>query len=231
MTSLRVGSAEVARYDWDHETPRTAVPRPALHPLWTLRGTQVSAEHPADHPWHRGLGVALPDVDGVNLWGGPTYQAGHGYRDTELGRLRQESPRECRPNGIRLGSPGSNGRSGAGYGGFFWRLPSVDRVTVFTADAEGEDAVSGTSAPWLAISVGEVCTAVLIPADERTAADPWFVRVRDYIGIGSALAWNRPIVLPAGTSLRIALRVLLMDRICDPPTVSAIVAGLNGNPQ
>lgn len=55
-------------------------PRPYLHPLRTLRGIVVSDAFPADHPWHLGLGVALPRVGNSNFWGGPTYEAGAGYR-------------------------------------------------------------------------------------------------------------------------------------------------------
>ncbi len=275
MTSLRVGEVEVARYDWDTDPPPTTVARPSLHPLRTLAATVVTAAHPADHPWHRGMGVALPDIGGANLWGGPTYQAGSGYHDTPVGTVRQASTPRARDDeifdaltwcdsrgvellhetrqisargwadecwclewssvltsatggAVRLGSPGSNGRPGAGYGGFFWRLADLDpaQVCVFTADAEGEDAVNGSRADWLAITAGgheRGWTAILAATDERTAADPWFVRVRQYIGIGSALAWHRPLILPAGEHLRIALRVLLLDRVCHRSDVSSLL--------
>lgn len=59
-------------------TAPTSVPRPSLHPVRTLGGTVVSADHPDDHDWHSGVGVAIPDVDGVNCWGGPTF-----VRDTD----------------------------------------------------------------------------------------------------------------------------------------------------
>lgn len=104
---------------------------------------------------------------------------------------------------IELGSPGSKGREAAGYGGLFWRLPTCEEVRVFTPDAEGEDAVNGSVSPWLALTArflaapGEcgVASIVLLPADDQTAADPWFVRVADYPGIGSAVAWDRPVTV------------------------------------
>lgn len=277
MSSLRIGDVEVARYGWDTDPPATAVSRPALHPVRTLSGTVVTAEHPADHPWHRGIGVALPDVDGVNLWGGPSYQPGSGYQDTDLGTVGQalsaqtasneitDSLAWCDHNGrqllhesrwistqhwtddawslqwasvftgagprtVRLGSPGSNGRPGAGYGGFFWRLPDLDqdRVNVFTADGQGEDEVNGAVSDWIALTgqgFDGGWTAVLTASDERTAADPWFVRMQDYVGVGSALAWDRPVVLPAGLPFRIAVRLLLVDRVCDRASVPALLAG------
>src|SRR5690606_38892167 len=54
---------------------------------------------------------------------------------------------------VRLGSPVTNGRpDGAGYGGFFWRAPLADVPPhVFTATAEGANAVNGTAEPWVAM--------------------------------------------------------------------------------
>ncbi|WP_051478564.1 DUF6807 family protein, partial [Arthrobacter sp. H5] len=57
------------------------------------------------------------------------------------------SPAADKP--VSLGSPGSNGRTGGGYGGFFWRLPSCTAVDMRTSDRSGEDAVHGSNAPWL----------------------------------------------------------------------------------
>jgi hypothetical protein len=51
-----------------------------------------------------------------------------------------------------LNSPGSKGRIGGGYGGFFWRFPACDNVEVFTSAARGEDEVHGSVAPWVAWS-------------------------------------------------------------------------------
>ncbi len=40
----------------------------------------VTDAHPADHDWHLGIGVAVQDVDGWNLWGGRTYVRDQGYQ-------------------------------------------------------------------------------------------------------------------------------------------------------
>lgn len=56
-------------------------PRPYTHPVRTLGGVPLTDAFPLDHPWHLGAGVAIPDVDGSNLWGGPDYSADSGgYR-------------------------------------------------------------------------------------------------------------------------------------------------------
>ncbi len=250
-----------ARYGCATRPHESSVDRPALHPVVTPAGVTITGEHPADHPWHRGIGIALPEVNGVNLWGGPTYVRGRGYVDGELGMVRRARPPRCEPNlitdelswcdgagqpllheqraitlsqvagGARLEwssvliapddrdailhSPGSKGRAGAGYGGFFWRLPVLDPgiVSVYTATAGGEDEVNGSVAPWVTVAVGgdRPFTATLSASDSRTTRDPWFVRVREYQGIGSALAWDRPVVLRSGSSLPIGMAMTITD--------------------
>src|SRR4051794_9282976 len=99
------------------------------------------------------------------------------------------SPAGAEP--VRLGSPGAAGRPGGGYGGFFWRLPPCEEVDVRGPGWVGERASHGRVAPWLvwsATTAGRPFTLVFLPCDERSAADPWFVRVAGYPGVGSALA-------------------------------------------
>ncbi|MFD1833239.1 PmoA family protein [Streptomyces desertarenae] len=99
---------------------------------------------------------------------------------------------------LSVGSPATNGRPGAGYGGFFWRPPIGPRPPeVFTADAEGEEAVHGSAAPWLAMA-SDAWTLVFAGGTARTRRDPWFVRAAEYPGVGSALAWERRLPLPPG---------------------------------
>lgn len=73
--------------------PAHHAPRPVAHPVLTPGGRVVTESAPADHPWHHGLSFAVATiaVEGeaapVNLWGGPTYLPGEGYRDLpNLGR-------------------------------------------------------------------------------------------------------------------------------------------------
>ncbi|KQO97047.1 DUF6807 family protein [Leifsonia sp. Leaf264] len=115
---------------------------------------------------------------------------------------------------ISLGSPGSNGRSGGGYGGLSWRLPAAAEVRVRTDAASGEAACHGSVAPWIAWSAAfadGTATVALAGADEVTRADPWFVRVADYPGIGSALAWDAEVVLQPGEFVARSFRGLIAD--------------------
>ena len=256
--------AEVAVYRDGAGILPTSTPRPFLHPVRTRGGVVVSAQHPADHDWHNGVGMVIPDVNGTNFWGGGTYVHGEGYRllddhgviigeppevdgasftqrlrwvgrDGSVHLHEQRSMGWTAINGqswkltfesalqadreARLGSPGSKGRVDGGYGGFFWRFPACEDVAVFTSRARGESGVQGGVTPWVAWSADfaagpGLCgpaTIVITSPEAAAAGDPWFVRVREYPGIGSALAWKRPVVLPPGGELRRLFRVGIAD--------------------
>jgi len=163
-------------------------------------------------------------------------------RGWELALVTTLTNTTARP--LRLAGPAANGRDGAGYGGLFWRLPPAAAPRVRTATAAGEQAVHGAAAPWLAWSVagrgaddssasgsssggssggrggrggssGGAFTLVFAPADAATRADPWFVRVGDYPGVGSQLAGHAPVVLAPGAALTRGLRTLIADGVLD----------------
>lgn len=119
-----------------------------------------------------------------------------------------------RPLPIR--SPAALGRVGAGYGGFFWRGPTpTGPVQVHSPAGPGERAVHGETADWLSVSgadaEGREWTMVFVPADATTAADRWFVRASDYLGVGSSLAWDRPLVLEPGETIARHLLAVVAD--------------------
>ncbi|MGN8048893.1 DUF6807 family protein [Curtobacterium sp. 22159] len=120
---------------------------------------------------------------------------------------------------VPLGSPGSNGRHRAGYGGWFWRFPETSDVEVRTAHAQGEDAVLGTTSPWLLWSADfrgapgatGPATILLRSGDDRTARDPWFVRMTEYPGVGSAVAWEEHVPVEPGVPFVRSLRAIVAD--------------------
>ncbi len=77
---LHVGDVPVARYVVDPPLDARDGRRPYLHPVRTLAGTVVTDELPADHRWHNGASLTVPDVNGSNLWGGRTYRRADGYQ-------------------------------------------------------------------------------------------------------------------------------------------------------
>ncbi|MFI1001110.1 PmoA family protein [Streptomyces galbus] len=270
VTVLRVAGRPVARYVTRPELPARLAPRPYLHPVTTLAGTTVTELTPADHAHHLGAGVAVPDVEGTNFWGGRTYvrdrgpteldnhgaqrHTGFPLRDADgfVAELRwvaagAELLRERRtvaaagltraawaldltfsltnvtPGPLSLGSPATNGRPGAAYGGFFWRARKEDRAPdAFTPDAEGEDEVHGRTADWLALATDR-WTLVFAGATDATRRDPWFVRTAEYPGVGSSLASERRLVVaPGDTAVRRIVTVVADGRL-DRDEAAALV--------
>jgi hypothetical protein len=131
---------------------------------------------------------------------------------------------------VVLGSPGTHGRADAGYGGYFWRLPpSAAALEVWSPAGRGEEAVHGRPAPWLAVTAdagapGCGYTLVFLPGDAVTAADPWFVRVAAYPGVGSALAYTEPVTLAAGCALTRRVGALVADGRLSPSAVTVLLA-------
>ncbi|WP_128436676.1 PmoA family protein [Streptomyces cyaneus] len=245
---LRVAGRPVGRYVTRPELPPRLSPRPYLHPVTTLAGTAVTELSPADHIHHLGVGVAVPDVEGHNFWGGRTYVRdqgpteldNHGAQRHTAFQLRDpdgfveelrwvaagaELLRERRTvatteltasawaldftysltnvtaNMLSIGSPATNGRPGAAYGGFFWRArKEQEPPQVFTVDREGEAAVHGTRADWVALA-GSTWTLVFAGATDQTRQDPWFVRAEEYPGVGSSLAAEERLAVPPGETV------------------------------
>ncbi|MFF8595745.1 PmoA family protein [Streptomyces sp. NPDC015220] len=258
---LRVAGRPVARYVTRPRLPARLAPRPYLHPVTTLSGTPVTELGPADHLHHLGVGVAVPDVEGHNFWGGRTFVRDRG--PTELdnhGVQRHAGFRRCGPDGfveelrwvadgrellrerrtvaatglgdtawaldftfsltnvthgpLSFGSPATNGRPGAAYGGFFWRARKEDEPPlVRTPDGDGEAAAHGARADWVALA-GRTWTLVLAGATGATRRDAWFVRAAEYPGVGSSLArTERLAVAPGETVVRRIVTVVADGRL------------------
>lgn len=125
-------------------------------------------------------------------------------------RLDWHSVLTARYGSLKIESPATTGRVGAGYGGIFWRLPSGE-TTVLSAKGEGLDAAFGSTSPWLAFIQGDVSLLLVQPADVR----PWFLRVEGYVGACPALAWDSPLTLQPNQELTLSLTALLLDRPVD----------------
>lgn len=270
--SLRLDGQAVAEYVWRPRLPSTVSPRPFLHPVRTLAGTEVTELMPDDHLHHLGVSVAVADVGGANFWGGRTFvpsrgsvhlpnhgsQHHHDWTSRTAAALTHDL-RWTGPDGtdllherrriaalpisddawaldftfeltnvtatpLTLASPATNGRPGAGYGGFFWRARRGDRrIHVLGPERTGERHLHGRRTPWLALTgIGDGPWTLIFVADDP--ADPWFVRSRDYAGVGSSLAWDQPLIVAQGTGLR--RRIITV--IADGRLRSRQVAGMAG---
>lgn len=267
---LRVAGRPVGRYLTRPELPGRLSPRPCLHPVTTLSGTAVTELSPADHLHHLGVGVAVPDVEGHNFWGGRTYVRDQGpteldnhgsqrhiafqLRDpdgfveelrwvasgTELLRERRTvaateltdtawaldftfSLTNTTGQPVSIGSPATNGRPGAAYGGFFWRArKEATAPRVFTAEAEGEAAVHGRRAGWLGLA-GSDWTLVFAGATDTTRRDPWFVRADEYPGVGSSLAHTERVPIEPGETVVRRVVTVVADGTLDRGEAAALV--------
>ncbi|MEU8892319.1 PmoA family protein [Streptomyces sp. NPDC048442] len=291
---LRSSGHALARYLHRPSVAAGLSPRPYLHPVCTLAGVRVTEELPEDHPHHLGVGVAVPDVDGISFWGGSTYVAGQGPRyldnhgvQEHRGWLQREPDAFtedlswCTGSGpeapellrerrsvavieldaqawaldfsfaltnthttgrtVSFGSPATNGRPGAGYGGFFWRAPKEAKPPeAFTAAGRGEESAHGARADWVAITGGDGTggggldsgsgsgsgrwTLAFAGATEATRHDPWFVRTSEYPGVGSSLAWSERLQVAAGETVARRVVTVVADGRPDRDAVAAYVA-------
>ncbi|WP_406009675.1 PmoA family protein [Streptomyces sp. NBC_00637] len=279
---LRVAGRPVARYVTRPELPARLSPRPCLHPVTTLAGTAVTELSPADHAHHLGVGVAVPDVEGFNFWGGRTYVRDQGPTELDNHGIQRHGSFQLRdPDGfveelrwvaagtellrerrtvaateltdtawaldftfsltnitsgpLSIGSPATNGRPGAAYGGFFWRARKEDAAPeVFTAGAEGVASVHGTRADWLALTGrgsspsggaegGGDWTLVFAGATGTTRRDPWFVRTAEYPGVGSSLASEARLPVPPGETVVRRIVTVVADGRPDRDEAAALV--------
>jgi Methane oxygenase PmoA len=256
---LRVGDSTVAEYVIAAEVDPTLAPRPYLHPVRTKGGTVVTDVQPADHPWHLGVGVAMPDVAGANLWGGRSYVAGQGYVWLpDHGRIEHIAWREQTPGAVthdlawqgpqgatllaerrtvravatatgwrltlalRLTNPGDtavalrspavNGRGdGAGYGGFFWRLPTTSGLALAAGPLRGERDINGSAWPELTVRGRAADGRYALTFSGLAGDDRWFVRAAEYPAVGVAFAFERPLVIEPAETIQRVYSVVVSD--------------------
>jgi hypothetical protein len=124
---------------------------------------------------------------------------------------------------LSIGSPSTEGRADAGYGGLFWRGPAA---------MEGGDVLAegtagmGERGDWMAYS-SAAATVVMRDGDGNPRHPvPWFVRTDDYAGLCAAPFFSEPLVVEAGEKVRFAYSVT----IADGPSDRARAAGLAATP-
>jgi hypothetical protein len=126
-------------------------------------------------------------------------------------------------------SPAAQGRAGAGYGGFFWRGPAAGTVTILSPAGTDVRAVHGVTADWLAVTGDSghgTWTMLFVPVDDSTARDPWFVRARDYLGVGSSLTWSLPLILAPEESITRHLVTVVVDGAVSLATATELAADI-----
>ena len=138
--------------------------------------------------------------------------------------LRWRSHLKATLDAITFGSPATNGRDGAGYGGIFWRFaPEIARV--FSPAGDTERDVHGAATDWLAFTFPERGTTVVLTQGEERL--PWFVRFAEYLGAGPSVAWDQPRTIPEGGELNLELTAYVLDdELADVSAVEAALPAL-----
>ncbi|MCS5716264.1 PmoA family protein [Herbiconiux sp. CPCC 205716] len=140
------------------------------------------------------------------------------------------------PAPIALGSPTTEGRPNAGYGGLFWRGPASftgGRILAPNAEAvhsgEGGDEFRGTRSPWLGF-VGEHPDArsssivmIDLPGNPRHPT-PWFARSAEYAGLCPAPFFDEEWEVAPGAELRARYAVVIADGALDESAAARLAA-------
>jgi hypothetical protein len=123
---------------------------------------------------------------------------------------------------IRIGSPSTEGRENAGYGGLFWRGPeSMVGGEALVSDGE---AAMGSDHPWMAYSAD---TATVVMVDDRAAPEhptPWFVRTDDYAGLCPAPFFAEALEVAAGEKVRFRYSLVIADGPSDRARATTLAA-------
>lgn len=129
---------------------------------------------------------------------------------------------------IRIGSPTTEGRPNAGYGGLMWRGPrSFTGGTVVTPTATGGDELMGTRAPWLAFrgrhdGSGRESTLAFVDAPTNPGHPvEWFVRATPFACVCPAPFFSAEVPVAAGETLALAYGVVVADGDPDPEKLAS----------
>jgi hypothetical protein len=109
---------------------------------------------------------------------------------------------------IRIGSPTTEGRENAGYGGLFWRGPrDFTGGRIFGPGGASGEELRGRRGPWLAF-VGQhdgTCnhSTVVMVDDERNEQHPpqWFTRTEPFACMGPAPFFSEEVPFTSGATL------------------------------
>lgn len=130
---------------------------------------------------------------------------------------------------IVIGSPTTEGRPNAGYGGLFWRGPrSFTGGSVHVPGGVGGDELMGVRAPWLAFrgqhdgrhdEHGGQSTLVFTAPDEPK----WFVRSQPFAAVCPAPFFDEAVSVIADRTLSFRYTVVIADGAPDPAALAQVV--------
>jgi Methane oxygenase PmoA len=132
---------------------------------------------------------------------------------------------------LRWGSPVTEGRPTAGYGGLFWRGPRsfVGGSVITSTGVQGEEAM-GNRAGWLAFSGQHDIslrrsTVVFVdcPSNVRYPT-PWYVRSTPFPVVSFAVTFHEPLLLEPGERLALTHHAVIADGRWDAGRIDRYIA-------
>lgn len=139
----------------------------------------------------------------------------------------------CNTSGrlLEWGSPATEGRSTAGYGGLFWRGPrSFVGGTAFSSTGVVGDSAMGIRAPWLAyIGQHDISlrhsTVVFVdfPANVRYPT-PWYLRTEPFPVASFATTFHDRLPLKQGERIDLTHHVIVADGSWDSERIEKYIA-------
>ncbi|KUM40206.1 PmoA family protein [Arthrobacter sp. EpRS71] len=134
-------------------------------------------------------------------------------------------------NQIDIGSPTTEGRDNAGYGGLFWRGPRSFTGGEFRSEnGTGADEFMGTRSPWIAFTGQHDVTcrksSILFVEDQANpgASNQWFARSSMFACLGSAPFFSEVVPLKEGAPLTYRYAVVISDGALDEENSAELAA-------
>ncbi|YCK80853.1 PmoA family protein [Arthrobacter sp. D3-18] len=130
---------------------------------------------------------------------------------------------------IDIGSPTTEGRDNAGYGGLFWRGPRSFTGGKFqSANGTGADDFMGTRSPWIAFTGQHDVTcrksSILFVEDQANpgASNQWFARSSMFACLGSAPFFSEVVPLKVSEPLTYRYAVVIADGALEDERAAAL---------
>jgi hypothetical protein len=117
---------------------------------------------------------------------------------------------------VPIGSPSTEGRANAGYGGLFWRGPAgMEHGDVVTAAGTGGEEAMGSRGDWMAYSAADATVVMVDHLDNPRHPTPWFVRTDEYAGLCPAPFFDETFTVDVGQKVRFRYAVVIADGASD----------------
>lgn len=133
------------------------------------------------------------------------------------------------PDVIEIGSPTTEGRENAGYGGLFWRGPRSFTGGRFRSGAgAGQDEFMGTRSEWISFTGqhDDTCrfSSITFVEDGTNPGAPnqWFARSSMFACLGSAPFFSEVVPLTAGQPLKYRYAVVISDGQVDEASAAEL---------